>query len=214
MKHGFPFPKPARDALKDHVRSALAKIEHQRFFNEPSYTAALANRLEGVVYDENGCYIEIKSTDVDHQGSGAAEKWSGADMAITAIISNSEHRIEKAILIQAKRGNIAELPSKQKKELNKQIKKMKQYTHSPKVMQIVDEDTRRRVGILSGNKILFNESCKTFDLEDYFVRRILTTLDGDTHKDFVEAVQEHSLCRLQIIGKTPLVSKKTRKKTE
>ena len=102
MKHGFSFPKPARDALRVHVRLALAKIEHQRFFYEPSYTAALANQLEGVVYDENECYIKIKSTDVDHQGHGAAEKWSGADMAITAIISNNEHKIEKAILIQEK----------------------------------------------------------------------------------------------------------------
>lgn len=212
MKHGFPFPKPARDALKEHVRSALTKIERQRFFNEPSYTTALANRLEGVVYDENGCYIEIKSTDVDHQGRGAAEKWSGADMAITAIISNNEHRIEKAILIQAKRGNVAKLPPQKKTELNSQIKKMKQYTKSPKVMQIVDGETKRRVGILSGNKILSNESCKTFDLEDYFVRRILTTLDGDTHKDFVEAVQEHSLCKLRIIGKTPLRGKHKEKK--
>jgi hypothetical protein len=50
MKHGFSSPKLARDALKNHVRPALAKIERQRFFNEPSYATALANRLEGVVY--------------------------------------------------------------------------------------------------------------------------------------------------------------------
>ena len=202
MRHAFSFPKPARDALKDHIRLAIASIDPSRYFQEPSYTTVLANRLEGVVYDENNCYIEIKSTDVDHIGPRAAENWSGADLAITAVISNNYQRVEKAILIQAKRGNITELSPHEKKDLISQIKKMRIYTKSPKVMQLVDTGEKRRTGIISGNKILFDESYKTFDLEDYFVRRILTTLDGDTRHNFVEAVQEHSLCKLQIIGKT------------
>ena len=42
---------------------------------------------------------------------------------------------------------------------------------------------------------------KSYELNDYFVRRILTTFDGDTRPDFVDAVQDSRLVKLELIAK-------------
>lgn len=200
MKHSFKFPEHIRNAVKKYIKSKVDAIDPQRFNQEPSYVAALAAKLDGIIYNKRDGYVEIQSTVVNNIGPGAAESWSGVDLAITAKISDRKKEVEKAILIQSKLGNIDSLSLSKRKKLNEQIEKMKKLTRSPKVMEISSGENKRRVKIISGNKILNNENYYPFDLSEYFTRRVLTTLDGDTGKKFIMGVKESNLSKLKVIA--------------
>lgn len=200
MRHAFRFPEHIRRALKKHIEKAISGTDMKSYLQEPAYTAALARSLEGTVYDGKDGYVRIKSTIVNAQGRGAAEKWSGADLAITASISEGSQGIRKAILIQSKIGGIEELSPSSRKMLKKQIRKMRNHTRSPKVMEIPVESGQRRPKIISGQRILGNKPYKSYELSDYFANRILTTFDGDTRREFVDAVQESKLTQLKLIA--------------
>jgi hypothetical protein len=201
MRHAFSFPEGIREALKNHIEKAVSGIDMKRYLQEPVYTAALAKSLEGTVYEGEDGYVKIQSTIVNAQGSGAAEKWSGADLAITASISKGNQGIRKAILIQSKIGRIDELSPRSRQMLNNQIRKMRNHTRSPKVMEIPVENGQRRPKIISGQRILGNEPYRSYELSDYFANRILTTFDGDTRENFVDAVQESTLTQLKLIAR-------------
>ena len=49
-------------------------------------------------------HVRQAFTSIDSIAPGAAEGWAGADLSITATISDSDLQIEKAILVQAKLG--------------------------------------------------------------------------------------------------------------
>ena len=105
-KHGFRFQPEVRDAVRRHVAAAVASIDPRRYRQEHAYSTALAHALEGVPYSGPHGRVEFKSTVVDDRGRGAAEKWSGADLAITANVSYGGQQVRKAILVQAKRGQL------------------------------------------------------------------------------------------------------------
>jgi len=204
MHHAFSFPEHIRRALRNHIEKAVSEIDMNRYFQEPTYTTALATKLAGVVYEQDDGYIKIESTVVNAQGRGAAEKWSGADLAITASVSKGNQGIRKAIMVQSKLERIEKLSPSRKTELMHQVQKMKQLTNSVKVMEIPVENGQRRPRIVSGQKILAGQHYKSYDLSDYFVMRILTTFDGDTRQRFVDAVQESKLTQLRLIAKLGL----------
>ena len=54
--------------------------------------------------------------------------------------------------------------------------------------------------VASGTRIAGNLRTQTLSLPDYFVRRLLTTLDGDTRPIFVAGVQESSLKQLHVFA--------------
>ena len=201
MRHAISSPEHIRKIVKDHIEKAVAGIDMNRFLQEPDYTAALARSLEGIIYEEEDGYVKIESTIVTSRSGNAAEKWSGADLAFTASISGMNQEVRKAILIQSKIGKIDELSSSQRKILKEQVQKMRNHTRSPKVMEIPVENGQRRPKIISGQKILANESYRSYELSDYFVNRILTTFDGDTRRNFVNAVQESKLTQLKLIAR-------------
>ncbi len=64
-----------------------------------------------------------------------------------------------------------------------------------------DFDGQREPEVVSGVRIVEGLPSKPMSLPDYFVRRVLTTLDGDTRPDFVAGVQESSLKQLQVIAR-------------
>jgi len=201
MRHSFKFPFKIRNALKNHIRNAIDSVEPSRFRQEPDYVAALAVKMQGVIYDGNDGFVEIRSTIADSYGKGSAERWTGIDLAITAYVSDKEKTVSKAIVFQAKIGGISHLKSDEKLRLHKQIMKMKRLTRSPKVMEIVRHGNKREPYILSGNKIAHGKKPMRYSLENYFVQRILTTLDGDTRPDFVSNVQDSRMTKLKIIAK-------------
>jgi len=200
MRHSFSFPAHIRDAVRAHVQQAIDGLDPKSFAQEPAYTAALLGRLAGVAYDGPDGSVALKTTNVNSIGPGAAEHWSGADLAITADIRKGDLRVAKAILAQAKRGGLDELSAHERDRLVGQIREMRRLTRSPKVLLIREIDGRRKPEVASGVRISEELATRPMGLPDYFVRRVLTTLDGDTRPKFVEAVQESSLARLHVLA--------------
>jgi hypothetical protein len=188
MRHAFSFPTHIREAVREHVRQAVTDLKPNRFAQEPAYTAALLARLEGTAYNGPDGSVEFRATNVNSIGKGAAERWSGADLAITADIRKLDLRVTKAILAQAKLGGLEDLSHAERGRLVGQIREMRHLTRSPKVLLIREIDGRREPEVASGVRIAEELHTEPLSLPDYFVRRILTTLDGDTRPIFVSGV--------------------------
>ena len=52
--------------------------------------------------------------------------------------------------------------------------------------------------MLSGTRVLAGKASRGLPLADYVVARITTTLDGDTRRTFVDAVQDSRLTQLRV----------------
>ena len=204
MPHAFRFPEHIRRALKNHIEKAVSEIDMNRCSQEAAYTTVLATKLEGVAYEQDDGYVKIESTIVSDRGPHSAEKRSGADLAITAEISDKDKSVKKAILVQSKLGSISELSPNRRSELKDQVKKMKRYTKSAKVMEIPIENKQRRPKVVSARKFSKDEAYKSYELSDYFTGRILTTFDGDTRPKFVDGVQDSRLTKLHLIARLGL----------
>lgn len=201
-RHTFRFPAHIRNAVHQYVEKAIAGLEATRFRQEPNYTAALAHALQGTAYSSSDGSVMFTATPMDDRARKSAEHEFGADLAITADISGDSDRIRKAIMIQAKLGAIQELNDKNRDFLNGQIKKMQAVTKSPKVMELILDGDKWSPRIISGNRVLKGESYRPMDLAKYITARVLTTLDGDTRPNFVNAVQDSSLAQLRMKART------------
>jgi hypothetical protein len=182
--------------VTSHISSAIESVSPQRFRQEANYVAALARAIEGSAYHGPSGAVVFSSTVVDDRGRNSAEHQYGADLVITADITGPAGRIRKAIMVQAKLGMIADLDNTERSFLNGQIEKMQAVTRSPKVMEIVETDGVRMPRMVSGCRVVNGESYRPMDLPAYFTARVLTTLDGDTDEDFVAAVQDSGLTRI------------------
>jgi hypothetical protein len=202
LKHAFSFPREVRDAVRRYIRERIIAVNPQRFNQEPNYVAALVHGLEGIAYEGIHGFVQFQATVFDDRGRNSAEHFLGADFAITADISSRTLAIQKAILFQAKLGSLQDLQPGDFEYLLNQIRRMKRFTEAPKVMEIIEEEGSRFPRIISGNRLLSNSPYTNDHLSDYIVRRVLTTLDGDTRPDFVMTVQESSLTILRILART------------
>jgi hypothetical protein len=184
--------------VRTHIRSALEPLDVGRFRQEPAYVNALLGRLIGVAYEGDDALVKLDCTSVTAIGRGAAEGWSGADFAVTATIREGSREIKKAILAQAKLGSIDELTATEADRLQAQLKKMRLVTRSPKVLVVPLRNGRREPRVLSGRQLLRGVVGKGHSLADYFVARVLTTLDGDTRPSFVASVSDGRLPDLHV----------------
>ena len=200
-RHAFTFPPEVLVAVKVHVQRAIDAVAPTRYRQEPNYTAALANRLEGIAYEGEHGSIVFHSTVFDDRGRGSAENRLGADHAITATVSDGSTTVRKIILVQAKLGEIDRLSGPEGELLRSQISKMKMLVDAPKVMEIIELEGRRFPKMVSGNKILGGSRYTPMALPDYFTRRVTTTLDGCTDAAAIEAVQDSSLPRIEVSAK-------------
>jgi hypothetical protein len=196
-RHTFRFPNHIREAVKAHIRKAASCLDPDRYRQEPARVAALASRIEGSAYDAPDGFVRFTCTVVSDRGPGSAEKFSGADLAITALIRNPHHCIEKAILVQAKNG-IPALDTQKGRDLAQQVISMKKLTRSPKILDLSPFGIFGLPSMISGNLYIADEGPIATPLEDYFVRRILTTLDGDTRPHFTDGVKESNLTTLRV----------------
>jgi len=201
MRHAFSFPSHIREAVRAHVRRAIEDVNPKRFAQEPPYVTALLARLEGTAYEGTDGSVVFRATNVDSIGRGSAERWSGADFALTADISRGDLRVIKAILAQAKLGDLEDLPAVERGRLVGQIQEMRHLTRSPKVLLVRELDGRREPLMASGQIIAEGGAAQRLSLPDYFVRRLLTTFDGDTRPEFVAGVQESSLQQLRVLAR-------------
>lgn len=200
-RHAFRFPPDVVTAIKQHVRRAIEGVSPARYRQEPTYTSALVNRLEGVVYEGEHSFVEITGTVIDDRGRNSAERKYGADFAITATVSDGNTTVRKAILVQSKLGRVDELNRQERDRLLEQIRKMRRLIPAPKVMQIPEIDGRRMPSIVSGRRLLSDERYVPMELPDYFSARITTTLDGCTDPMIVGVVKDSSLSQIDVTAR-------------
>jgi len=166
MRHTLSFPRHIREAVKAHVRRAVEAVSPERFQQEPAYTAALLSRLEGVAYEGTDGSVAFRTTNVNSLGPGSAERWSGADLAITADISRGDLRVTKAILAQAKLREPEDLAAAELGRLVAQIQDMKRLTRSPKVLLVRELAGRREPLMVSGRVIAEGLDARSLTLPD------------------------------------------------
>jgi hypothetical protein len=77
---------------------------------------------------------------------------------------------------------------------------MRRLTRSPKVLVVPLVDGRREPRMLSGVRLTESLPSVGHSLPDYFVARVMTTFDGDTREQFVDAVQDGSLAGLRFVA--------------
>jgi len=200
-KHVFKFPDVVIDQIKMYVRNAIRGLDPIRYQQEANYTVALLGRLEGTAYEGRHGLIQFKFTAFNDRAPNSAESRLGADHAITAIVSDGVTTISKAILVQAKLGEIARLAPAERQRLCEQIEKMKQLVDAPKVLQIVERGGRRYPEMISGTRILQDLPFRSIPLDDYFTWRVTTTLDGCTDPSVVGRVENSALPSLHLVAK-------------
>ncbi|HYR08034.1 MAG TPA: hypothetical protein VEQ60_09705 [Longimicrobium sp.] len=198
MRHAFSFHPDVRDAVRRHVYEAWSALSTDGYARESAWVAACAGRLHGRAYEGPHGLVDFQSTIVDAPGRASAESRFGADLAITASISEGGIAIRSAILLQAKLGRLSHLAPAEAARLIDQIRKMQQLTRAPKILEIPTENGDGRPYVLSGILMAEGRPTQALRLEDYFTRRVLPTLDGDTRDGFVDAVQESSLTRVHV----------------
>jgi len=197
-RHAFKLPREVVEAVRRHVINAIEAVTPGRFHQEANYTAALVNRLEGTAYQGPFGSVKFRATVFDDRGPKSAESRLGADFAIIATIADSDRTIEKVILVQAKLGIVEDLDQREVAFLREQIQKMKQLVYAPKVMEIPETNDRRFPRMVSGNNILNDAPYQPMSLENYFVARVTTTLDGCTDRRAVVLAENSSLTKLHV----------------
>jgi hypothetical protein len=199
-KHAFKFPAAVSQAVRRHVERAVQSVDAARFHQEPSYTTSLLTRLEGIAYQGEHGVVKFTPAVLPDRGAKSAESRFGADFAITATISDSRIRIEKAILVQAKLGYVEDLDRQGLESLKLQIRKMRQIVKSPKVMEIITNELFRDPRVVSGTRILAGQPFRSSRLSEYFVGRVLTTLDGSTDPEAVDAIKRGDWDKLDVLA--------------
>jgi len=198
-KHIFSFNHTVVAAVRQHISKAVDSVEPKRYGQEPAYIAALVHSLEGIVYEGPSGKIYFKSVVYSDRARNSAESIFGADVSITAEISDGHSFVRKAILVQSKMGEISKLSLKDKDFLRSQVTKMKKLTKAPKIMQITDMNGKRLIHVVSGNSFLKGVNYRLINLESYFVGRVLTTLDGCTNDVIVSNIQDSKLTQLRVL---------------
>ena len=198
MRHSFRIPKEMRNAVIQHIDTAIQGVKPEGFQQEPAIVVALISRMIGVAYEGEFGSVEFRATSINDRGRGAAERKYGADFVITVDISDQEKSVSKAIVSQAKKGEISELSKKEKERLNDQIKRMINELgyERPQVMEILQYEGKYQPKMVSGTNYILGKPCNSRDLSAYFIDRVLTTKDGNTNPQFVKRVQVSSLPKL------------------
>src|SRR5439155_23610336 len=120
----FEWPPHVRQAIRRHFDDVVTALPPRQFQQEYDYTAALAGRLIGTAYDGADGHVEFTATIPTSAGSKSAESLFGADMAIFATLQQPAKEARKAILAQAKKGDIEALASEDRQRLEEQVRRM------------------------------------------------------------------------------------------
>lgn len=201
MSHPVSLPKEFKDHLSDFVNNALQKVEFSKYGNEPNYTPALIQYLNGLEYEDDSYKVTFEGAVMTSVSRGSAERWSGADCAVITTISEIDKRdVRKATLIQSKIGQIENLPTAERERLVEQIRDMQALTKNPKVLEISKRNGAIPI-IVSANGILNGRRLQHQSFGKWVSTRVLPTFDGDTRPSFVDAVLDAHLSKLKIYAR-------------
>jgi hypothetical protein len=201
MAHPIQFPKEFKDGLSQFLDEALQRVKFRRYGNEPNYTPAFIQQLDGLKYEGARWRVTVEGAVMTSVSQYSAEWWSGADCAVVTTISEiGKPDIRKASLLQAKRGLVETLKSSEHHRLVEQIKDMRALTKHPKVLEIFEE-TGAVPTVVSATGILNGRRLQHQSFGRWVSTRILPTFDGDTKPHFIDAVLDAELNNLRIYAR-------------
>ena len=189
------------DAVTDHVLKAVKRLDRKRYAQESAYVDAFLGRLDGVInFGKDYGTIDIKSTIVADRGPGAAEHKFGADFALTFESTGIPSPLKKAILGQAKNGDISKLGTSEALRLTGQCKKMASVTRSYVVLEApLEPDAIPNIRL--GNYKNYNWKIKSIPFPEYLVDQVVACHHGDTNPVFINAVADSKLSQIKITTK-------------
>lgn len=201
MAHPIQFPKEFKDGLSQFLNDALQRVKFRRYGNEPNYTPAFIQALDGLRYVGAHWQVTFEGSAMTSVSQHSAEWWSGADCAVVTTISEiGKPDIRKASLFQAKRGFVETLKPSEHHRLVEQIKDMRALTKHPKVLEIF-KGTGAVPTVVSGTGILNGRRLQHQSFGRWVSTRILPTFDGDTRPHFIEGVLDADLSKLRIYAR-------------
>ncbi len=184
--------------VKLYFHNACKVLDRTRYEQEHAYVDALIGRLDGVLdFGEGNGSIVFTPSIITDRGPGSAESLYGADFAIVFKSENVSKPIHKAILSQAKNGNVDRMVKAESIRLSEQCEKMARFTNDYIVLEAPSKSgavPTIRLGIPSSNSWGQNR----IGLDDYFLELVLSCKHGDTRKDFVKGVATSKLKGLTI----------------
>ncbi|MGF1684989.1 hypothetical protein [Photobacterium minamisatsumaniensis] len=182
--------------VREHIREAARKITRKNYSQEPAYVTALLARLIGSFrLKVNGIEREITfiPTVVNDRGRNSAESITGADFSI--VFNDTDERVNKAILGQAKNGDVSDLTDNELIMLGEQCEKMNSFTNHWIVLEAPEKSGSMPMIRIGNNDGTIRQTLK---LDDYIVDYVIACLHGDHDLEFVENVQDSALKKLII----------------
>ncbi|EIO4098045.1 hypothetical protein ACEV74_22300 [Vibrio parahaemolyticus] len=186
----------------EHIKSAHQGIERKNYQQEAAYVSAVMGRLNGTIKDpKTSGTLEFKfeTVVVNDRGPGAAESKYGADFAIVFNKKGVENGCSKAILGQAKNGKSDDLSKRERTRLIGQCDKMYKHTADYIVVEAPQGGDTGPMVRIGDQREQLKIGKSRISLEHYIMNKLVGCHHGDRRDDFIDAVQDSSLSKLEII---------------
>lgn len=182
-----------------YVKNAVKYLSRNSYQQEAAYVNGLIAKLEGdISLGEGNGIIYLRATSVNDRGPGCAENVTGADFALVFRSIGNAFEDNKAILAQAKNGDVERLRPADKRMLLEQCSKMSKYTEHYFVLEAPLEDgeiPKLRIGSHKDK----TWSPNSIGLDEYLVDFVISCKHGDRREDFISAVQKSNLKQLNVV---------------
>ena len=186
----YKWPEHVKLAVIKYIRDRTNTVTVRRFGQEHDYLSGILANLIGTVIDDGTYYISINTVRTSSSGPNSAESIYGADFSMIIEIHWEDDFVIKGIIGQSKKGYVTDLSKRDKQQLKNQLKKMRQLTSAPKIVELPTDNTET-IYVLSGKQYLRdNPNIERLSLSSYFIRQILTCIEGDTNPEFIQKVSE------------------------
>ncbi|UTV28981.1 hypothetical protein [Photobacterium atrarenae] len=186
----------------EHIKSAHQGIERKHYQQEAAYVSAVMGRLNGTIKDpKSHGTLEFKfdTVVVNDRGPGAAENRYGADFAIVFKKQGVVNGCSKAILGQAKNGSSDKLTKRERARLIEQCNKMFGHTTDYIVVEAPQNGELGPMVRIGDQQEQLRIGKSRISLEHYILNKLIGCHHGDRRDDFIDAVQDSSLSKLEII---------------
>lgn len=182
-------------AVTLHVERSADRLLRKRYHSETAYINAFLGKLDGIIDFGDDGQIEIQSTIVNDRGPGAAEKEFGADFGLVFHRQGGKSDISKAILGQAKNGDVRTLRASEQIRLVQQCETMADHTDHYIVLEAPQSGTPT---VRIGSSDTPGQFSDQMPFAQYLVSQVIACHHGDRDSDFIDAVGSSDLTMLKV----------------
>lgn len=186
----------------NHIKGAYQEIERKNYQQEAGYIAAVMGRLNGTItspHTSGSMTFKFDTVIVNDRGPGAAENKYGADFAIVFKKLGVGDEVSKAVIGQAKNGSSEKLNKKERERLIKQCEDMHRHTSEYVVIEAPRENESGPMVRLGDVSQPLKIRQRRISLESYILNNLVGCSHGDRRDHFVDAVQDSSLRKLEVV---------------